>query len=356
MDGIDIREFIYLDIERMKSLYAQTQKGLTETETEGKNTDKKASGNVGTGGILKGLGIDAGAMGEILVSNQKTETKTLHDYMYNRIEKVLKSKKLLLKIGFDEEFDAEIFENWKKGELDKSIKIHDKPFVLVKGRVMIEDYHNLNHMVQKINELQVAGRVIIKGNEKKNKFDKTQKEMEKQGVLLYSGYEKGVVSFFKNIYGDRLVMKFVPYEKNSDLKLNAIINREFLREPIDNIIYKYGTYTISEWYVLGKIATVFPKTNNPYKKTVDTKNSIIQENIKIVDQITNTAIEYNQLTDENKDIWNGLGLDEEDFFHLKNHSLENLLEGIFESINVLHHESSTKFPSVTFTPIAIYIQ
>lgn len=82
----NIKEFIYLDVERLKSVYAQFEKGFLKSTTDNSNTEGKFSAKLGTGSVLNLFGVNAEGMGEILRNSQKSETKILHDYMYNQVE------------------------------------------------------------------------------------------------------------------------------------------------------------------------------------------------------------------------------------------------------------------------------
>lgn len=130
---LSIREFIYLDTERLKSIFSQVEKGLLTEMKSNKENSSKIGGELGTDNVLSFL-VDAKSMGELVFSNSESETKTLHDHMYNHIETKLIHEKNIINIP----------DNTKK--LPKDLK--DNSFVLLKGKIKIEDYRLLSDNIK----------------------------------------------------------------------------------------------------------------------------------------------------------------------------------------------------------------
>lgn len=346
----NIKEFIYLDVERVKSVYAQYEKGLLKSKNTNTNTESQISAEVGTGNILDLFGINAKGMGEILRSSQKSETKTLHDYMYNQVEETLKNKDKLVKIGFNGE-NKKIKNLWDNGNLQE--ELGTEKYVLVKGRVMIEDYEKLTVMAEKINELLISLEGLEQGNESNKSYDDLLSLLNKNNELFTDVFIESFKNVLNNLYGTRLVMKIHPFSDKSNLKFISILNRDYLRDSIDNIIFNYGTYPIQEWYILGKVATIVPKDYNPFEEQDYKKNIILKNQVKI-SNLLNSNKNFDDLNNQNKIFWKDLGLNEADFYQLKNDDLENQFEILFKSLNDLYKESNPKFPSVSLIPIAIY--
>ncbi|WP_297898434.1 DUF6414 family protein [Methanobrevibacter sp.] len=349
----DIREFIYLDIERLKSIFSQVEEGLLERETKTKGNDTQLSGEVGTGKVLEFLGLDAKGAVDLLMKNQETETRTLHDHMYNYIEKKLIEEELIIKIHESEDIEK----YWKKGKLNE--KLDDKSFILVKGKVKIEDYNNFIKMTKNINELQTALGVITSPNMppldyKIKQWDVIEQQMEINGKLLNKSYLKGLLFVLENFYRNRITIKSMPFSKNVDLNFIGNININFLRESIESIIFKYGLSPVSEWYVFGQISTIFPENYDPDNEIKDTKYKRITNNYDKITSITNLYENFEDIETENMKIWNSLGLTKDDFYQIKSKSLEVAFENVFKSFDGVYRENGVKFPSVTFSPIAIY--
>ena len=93
-----VRDFIYLDIDRLKSIIAQLEQGLLSSTVQSTSSSKGTDASVegGLAGFLKGtIGAD------FLWQKQLTETRTLHDNIYNRVEEILVKNDLLIQIPGD---------------------------------------------------------------------------------------------------------------------------------------------------------------------------------------------------------------------------------------------------------------
>lgn len=255
----------------------------------------------------------------------------------------------MVQIGFGD--DEKIKHSWEQGDLQKELSTEE--YVLVKGRVMIEDYEKLSIMVEKINELQISLEGLAQGNESLKSYEDLFYSLKEQNLLVNNVLIKCFKNILNNLYSDRLVMKIHPFSKNLNLNFMSILNRNFLRDSIDNITFNYGACPIKEWYMLGKVATIFPKAYIPFEVN-DLKKNVILKNMQVISNIINFHVNFEDLTNEIKILWNDLGLNEDDFYQLKKDNLENQFEILFKSINDIYMESNPKFPSVSLIPIAIY--
>ena len=96
-----IRDFIYLDVEKVKSLLAQMQEGLLTGRSAETGTRKAVEARTG---VKLPMLADIGGTGQYIWTNQETETKTLHDHIYNEAESALSGLKRLIR--FPEDFDS----------------------------------------------------------------------------------------------------------------------------------------------------------------------------------------------------------------------------------------------------------
>ncbi|MBA7552742.1 hypothetical protein ES705_45316 [subsurface metagenome] len=87
--------FIYLDIERLKSIIAQIEQGLINVSNRSKSNKKEVMARA-EGSLLGFLKAAGGA--KYVWQNQTTETKTLHDNIYNKVENALILNDLLITI------------------------------------------------------------------------------------------------------------------------------------------------------------------------------------------------------------------------------------------------------------------
>lgn len=338
----NIKEFIYLDTEKIKSILSQLEKGLPVSTNEKTKIDSGIGATAGAG-FLNWLKAEANA--NILSSNQNDETKILHDYMYNYIEQQLKDNKKLLEIHSPTKQD---------NELPK--ELNENSFILLKCKIKINDYNQILSILNSMNDLNIALQVLsIKQSTIKNGFwESEKKNLENSNQLLPEDFVKSAKLIIEHFYKNKLIITCMPYEKNSFLSFNGPLKREYLRDNIEDILYKYGRSPSVTWYVFGKISSI----DNPHKKTAnkDSKFKRMMDNWDNISYIINNYSSFENLNDDNKRYWNGLRLTEDDFNILKEKTLEFGIENIFDAIDILYYETSVKEPSITFTPISIYRQ
>lgn len=141
---------------------------------------------------------------------------------------------------------------------------------------------------------------------------------------------------------------------------------------MESITFKYGTFPVSEWYVFGQVSSIFPQDYNPNSFFQDPKYEKIFENAgninTILTNINNSGATVKSNYDldhldlamienvnpEDINFLKSLHLDKDDFNVLQNIGMDMVLETVFNSFRGADYVFSTKFPSVTFTPIAVY--
>lgn len=348
-EKLNIRDFIYLDVERMKSIFSQIHEGIIEQSTEEKGGQKNISaGGSGHGGIPGFAKLKGEISGGILWENKETETKTLHDHMFNIVEEVLRKEDSIYVINGN---DKKIKKAWKDGALSQ--KIPDNAFVLIKGRVMIDDYSRFEQIARNFNELSTTF-----GGFQNMNFD--------------DSFISSIFLLMNLFYQNELFIKVLPYQDNPYLRFIGNLNREFLRDPIESITFKYGTYPVSEWYFFGQISSIFPKGYNPLQSFKKTKYGKIFENAgnanTILTNLANSGTEVNSnqdldgidlstinnVSEDDIKLLKSLKLNNFDFYVLKNVGMDMVFESVFNGVREADYIFSTKFPAVTFTPIAVY--
>lgn len=155
-------------------------------------------------------------------------------------------------------------------------------------------------------------------------------------------------------YSNRLLVTSMPYEKDLNLSFVGPLNRHYLRDKIENILFKFGAFPITEWSIFGQISTIIPEKYDDLEQIKDSKFKRIKNNYNKINPIISSSDTYDSLNNENKKLWRSFNLNKEDFNILKAKHLSNSLENIFEAYDDLIYETGVKYPSITFTPIAIY--
>ena len=87
-DALELRDFIYLDVERVRSLVAQNQGGLLSERTHETEHDMGTSAG-GEGGVP----FLAKVQGEVNYHylRSQSETRSLHDYLFSEFYSMLES-------------------------------------------------------------------------------------------------------------------------------------------------------------------------------------------------------------------------------------------------------------------------
>jgi len=299
---IQLKDFIYLDIDHVKSFVAQLYEGVPETFEEISGKEKGGTGEAGVDilGIIK-----LGGGGSILYQKSTTETRSVHRYLYTLLEqKLMKLDKL---IEIDSNFPTE---QWK---LDT---FQDGQFVLINGKVQIINYRSVISSIQMIPKLMEIGTDFQKQALKQRLLNKgiSQLEYDRRLKTLNTptvdkrDVEK-IGGLIEKFYSDSSRVKVFPFKQDN--------NRRF----VGNTVYEYFTTSSpvgqsinqvmlsgTNWYVMGLI-------NKPESAptTVDIPDSQGQKN------------------------------------------LEDSLEGVVLSLQELtKYTVSIDFPAISLLPIAIY--
>jgi hypothetical protein len=255
--SLTIRDFIYLDIERLKSIIAQVEEGVTTSTSKSKTNTQEGSANL-EGGILGFLKAAGGT--SFLWENKNTETKSLHDNIYNKVEKALIDNKLLIIIRDyikEEDINKEKFRDMLAENL----------FILTSGKININDFAQMRMILEKYNDIgKFIANCSIKGTPQYQKSDQFKKI--KSELKIEHWMKEGLELFFDTFYKNRIVVKLIPFNDYPDFRFVGNLNKRFLRDDISSIIYKYGTAPVSEWTIFGQIASIPPKNRSSIKPEI----------------------------------------------------------------------------------------
>ena len=251
-----IKNFIYLDEEKMYSLSSQLFEGVTEyvlnesSSEQGESEEQK--GPVGSGRVL----------GDILKNSERnTEKKFLNDYSYTIFEKKLIDDEMVLVVGSEEGGDPQV-------DTDKS-------FIKITSKATFNDINTINNTLKNFNKIGKALAHITNFQEisavreqlekaKQNTKDRNQKsklqtQLKSMTNINKLATESGLQqdqSFLDDLslvltYGfqDQLEvqMEFV------ESIFSANLNRSYLREPEELVIRKYSRKTEIEFTLFGII-------------------------------------------------------------------------------------------------------
>lgn len=263
------RDFIYMDTERLKSIVAQLNQGLIESTS--KTITDSDGGKVNAGvDFLKILKL--GSEASFLWQNQSTESHTMHDYLYNLAESSLKEENLLINIP--EDLEPEDLAN---PSIEMST-INSTSFILVKGKTIINDFTYMKRIVDNYDAI-VKSMTVSEKSANNSGGNSTQGKKRKQGNnvgnenVLSKDLQKAIQTLLDNFYKDRVVIKNIPFVDKPNFRFVGTLNQSYLRESIENIIYKYGTAPRDEWYMFAQVASI-PDTENSQLDISFNKNEL----------------------------------------------------------------------------------
>ncbi|MCI7349511.1 MAG: hypothetical protein MSH60_02005 [Ruminococcus sp.] len=222
-----LRDFIYIDKNRMYSLYSQLFEGVVESlvrsvsySTEEQKKDRKLEESI----------IDASV---------KVQNVVLFDHIYNTLEDKMKSHLLIV---------------------DKETTKDDiKPTSIVKitGYVTIEDYNHLSYLMSNINEIGLALSYLQLINEKGNVSNNSiEKHAKENGLNFDKKFTSSIIKVIENFHGKTMEIIIESDSGNLNVGFKALLNEEFLRISPDDIRNLYGYKPCMKWTMVGEVTEV----------------------------------------------------------------------------------------------------
>lgn len=121
-----LRDFVYLDWERVRSLSAQLLGGVPQDATRESGHDMGAKGQVRSGIPIV---LDGRGEGDYHYYRTQNETRSLHHHVYSLFEKRLVERGAVTEVNADYDFDEWTEDGFRDGQ-----------FVRVTGLVRLMDY------------------------------------------------------------------------------------------------------------------------------------------------------------------------------------------------------------------------
>lgn len=276
-----IRDFIYVDLDRLYSVYSQVFEGVVETivksiaAEEGEirykslatEEGQEPSSEKASEAIFTSRRVEDVRASQLAEASLRTESKVLYDHMYNILEARLRSSILVPEAVGRQNFEA-IFRRM--------------PLVRVTGHVRMEDYPDFSKFLGKWNEFAdaVAGGHIeqmrdqieaakntiksVKNRDEKarlkkwlERYNNPRKVAEKLGLTKDEktlDNLKLVADVFKHNAFDIILTR--PIDKDG-VAFRAILEREGLRKDPTMLRGLYGGSVVSsDWHIIGFITFV----------------------------------------------------------------------------------------------------
>jgi len=295
-----LRDFIYLDWERVRSFSAQLLKGIPQDATLDAGHELGAEGQVEAKlpWILKGH-----AGGDYRYFRSQSETRSLHHHVYTLFEEQLEENNLLITI--DDTFE---FSQWTEDFF------YDGQFVRVTGMVRLMDYAWISMMLEALPKMMSAAghakNLALKQQQKSGlitdeQYRRGSQEVQKIGKEIKDLAIHKMTELIKQLYGDVVRLKILPSKEHPKNVFVASGDPASFHDTTAALSQKYGYEIDARWVALGQI----------------NKSRIADEPLLIP-----------------------IGNEMEDSF-------EQVAFGIN---NLIRIASAAKFPAVSFTPISIY--
>lgn len=253
-----IRDFIYLDADRLNSLYSQVFEGVAE-EIVKSRLFGEVQQNTQSGPITEGQIAEA----QFAEVKQTTENKVLYDYMYSQLETKIAGG-ILQPSGITSDNYREI--------LGKAF------MVKVKGRTEIEDYDRVQAFAKQYNDL-VSGAAFAEtmtplgmslyklealaesaqGDQKGQLRQAVKKFKNSKQLAKDKGYyqDEEMLSFIELVtqmfYPNGFETTISPTEGIEGIVFRGVIDKQWLRLQPSFLKALYGGYTEFEWTMVGQI-------------------------------------------------------------------------------------------------------
>ena len=299
---MDLKDFIYIDIDRIRSFTSQLYEGIPESIDSKNGKGKDIKGNVkGNVPFLGGGGVEGG----LLFRQETTETKSLQNYIYilfeNRLNDLEKLRVLNGKFG--EEY-------WVDGIVRKDLQETD--FIKITANVKIFDYEYLDNVFKMIKELpDVVAELVSMNLTKDKKKQKKRETLKEMGVQDWTTAIDSISKFINTMYKGIISLKIYPAGTDSTPYLLGRLNKKYLQYDRENLLFQYGTEPNQKWTIVGQISAI------PDEKDV----TAIEPQL---------GTEYNML------------------------DMENMMEYLLKIMVNTGLKFSVSYPSIGIIPLAIY--
>jgi hypothetical protein len=305
-----ILDFLYLDIERVKSLLSQLSEGLVERVIERSTT----SGSAKAGAKIFAL---AELGGSLIREKAVEQEKSFRDYLYTLFEEAASDAGLLNKYG-----DLSDPDDWV-GERRAVLKGGQLLRITAPARIM--DARHLGGRLDSTIKLAAALAGVMV-TEEQAKFNEAHREkvLRAVGEGMIGGKQRAVQlqsigQLADQFFGGQIVFRQFPCGmENGDFNLLGLLSdaEGALQDNADALYAKYG-YGVTEWTVVSQIA------NAPSLEAISADPGF-------------TATEFMEGT------------------RIQRHKFEDFLDKFMGFIQGVGFSSSARYPEISVQPLAIY--
>lgn len=87
-------------------------------------------------------------------------------------------------------------------------------------------------------------------------------------------YVKNVMKILDTFVKDRLIIKALPFNTDPNIRIVGPLQRDLLRDRLDDIRFKFGSSPAADWTVFGQIASVPQEHESRTNRTLAFSNDI----------------------------------------------------------------------------------
>ncbi len=281
-NSLPVREFVYMDVPKLYSLYSQTFKGVRDSFEEEKINQLVTAE---TQGIPFG---SAKETSEGLQSVRHREYGVLHDHMYNLLENKLAS---IIKNAAD------------VPQENLSATLMQSPIVKVAGPAEIEDFERLAEFTEKFNELAEAIAYAQSSHDPKlvenaalaaTASHQTRKKLdaERAELIRKLTYVAGLAHDEQNLSNLRLFIKMfnptgyfvsISPANNKTIHYRGVVNKSWLRMESELLRKLYGAQSNFPWTMVGTVTHIqgtLAKPSNPKERIASIQPTRTEEEQK----------------------------------------------------------------------------
>ncbi len=258
-----IKNFIYLDKDRLNSLYSQTFEGVAEAivnsyvnSMDSFSKEKKP---------LLGETLEE-KVGEL---STKTENKILYDHMYNQLE---------LKL------DSEIFKPEDVNNQNYESILKNKFIIKITGKAQIHNYNRMKLYFEKFNDIgkiiaysqaqsdpvvikriaEINNNTNLKKSQKEEHKNKEIEAVAKKFNLIQDQKLLDNLKEMTELYNSNGLEIIISQEKDDNVMYRAILDEKYLRISTELLRVLYTLKPSEEWSIVGQI-TYIPKKQEEIK-------------------------------------------------------------------------------------------
>jgi len=259
--AITIRDYIYTDTARIRSMYAQVHKGVVQGVVKSELTDETWVEGIAEKGVKA-----PELRREMMLSGAYVESRVLHDYMFSQLEERMSS--LIMDLT---------------GEAGpEELEIGKPSLIRVRGRPEIDDYGRMMAFMEKANEIgetiaaaqmtpEIEEMLKTLGKAAKDrklplidrqKASAALKELEakmKGAGRIPEETVKSLTTVYGAFYKDILEVSIAPGWGGGSVAFRAVLDRRYLREDLSLIWAKYGSRPDIDWTMLAR-TTCIPRS------------------------------------------------------------------------------------------------